>query len=331
MSNYLGRYSNKQSLRKKSGKPRNQSATGISTPNREKIASQLQQPRSEIHTLSHQRTQKKRALTSRRIAVLISLAIHVIGAFAATIYIVKRTVFDQEFVQATIMEAQDKPQVKRRTRVHVAQRPNKPQPLPPNKVKLHQSLTTDARIPGGNARTAIPAGNISIAPVSGLSGGALDRKMFTVNRQAKVAAVTAKFAPPQFASTSVIGRIDVGTSASQVDFTPDALEPMTADLSHAKQSFSEFLKTIREQIKRAQRRLPSVREAIEGTAKVRFTIRRNGGVAGVKVVTSSGSRSLDAAAIAAVRDAAPFPPFPEDQKGAILHVEIPIVFQLKTG
>lgn len=331
MSSYLGRYSNKQSLRKKSGKPRNQSATGISTPNREKIASQLQQPRSEIHTLSHQRTQKKRALTSRRIAVLVSLAIHVIGAFAATIYIVKRTVFDQEFVQATIMEAQDKPKVKRRTRVHVAQRPEKPQPLPPNKVKLHQSLTTDARIPVGNARAAIPAGNISIAPVSGLSGGALDRKMFTVNRQAKVAAVTAKFAPPQFASTSVIGRIDVGTSVSQVDFTPDALEPMTADLSHAKQTFSEFLKTIREQIKRAQRRLPSVREAIEGTAKVRFTIRRNGGVAGVKVVTSSGSRPLDAAAIAAVRDAAPFPPFPEDQKGAILHVEIPIVFQLKTG
>lgn len=331
MSSYLGRYSNKQSLRKKSGKPRNQSATGISTPNREKIASQLQQPRSEIHTLSHQRTQKKRALTSRRIAVLVSLAIHVIGAFAATIYIVKRTVFDQEFVQATIMEAQDKPKVKRRTRVHVAQRPEKPQPLPPNKVKLHQSLTTDARIPVGNARAAIPAGNISIAPVSGLSGGALDRKMLTVNRQAKVAAVTAKFAPPQFASTSVIGRIDVGTSVSQVDFTPDALEPMTADLSHAKQTFSEFLKTIREQIKRAQRRLPSVREAIEGTVKVRFTIRRNGGVAGVKVVTSSGSRPLDAAAIAAVRDAAPFPPFPEDQKGAILHVEIPIVFQLKTG
>ena len=123
----------------------------------------------------------------------------------------------------------------------------------------------------------------------------------------------------------------MGTSISQVGFTPDVLEPMAADLSDAKQSFSEFLKTIREKIKRAQRRLPSVQEAVEGTAKVRFTIRRNGGVAGVKIVASSGSRSLDAAAIAAVRDAAPFPPFPEDQKVAMLHVEIPIVFQLKTG
>ena len=331
MSNYLGRHSNKQSLRKKSAKQRNQSATGISTPSREKIASQLQQSCTEIHTVSHQRTQKKQALTSRRIAVLVSLALHVIGAFVATIYIVKQTVFDQELVQATIMEAQDKPRVKRRTRAHVAQKPDKPQPLAVNRVKLHQSLTTDARIPVGNARATIPAGNFSIAPAAGLSGGTLDRKMLTVNRQAQVATVTAKFAPPQFASASVIGRIDVGTSVSQVDFTPDALEPMTADLSDAKQSFSEFLKTIREQIKRAQRRLPSVREAVEGTAKVRFTIRRNGGVAGVKVVASSGSRSLDAAAIAAVRDAAPFPPFPEDQKGEILHVEIPIVFQLKTG
>lgn len=331
MSNYLGRHSNKQSLRKQSAKQRNQSATGISTPNREKIASQLQQSCTEIHTVSHQRTQKKQALTSRRIAVLVSLALHVIGAFVATIYIVKQTVFDQELVQATIMEAQDKPKVKRRTRAHVAQRPDKPQPLPANKMKLHQSLTTDAKIPLRNARATIPASNISISPLSGLSGGALDRKLLTVQRQAQVATVTPKFAPPQFASTSVIGRIDVGTSVSQVNFTPGSIESVAADLSDAKQSFSEFLNTIREQIKRAQRHLPSVREAVEGTAKVRFTIRRNGGVAGVKVVASSGSRSLDAAAIAAVRDAAPFPPFPEDQKGEILHVEIPIVFQLKTG
>lgn len=331
MSNNLGRCSKKQSLRKKKANRNNQSAAGISTSSREKIASQLQQPITEIHTVSHQRAQKKRALTSRRIAVLVSLALHVIGAFVATIYIVKKTVLDQELVQATIMEAQDKPKVKRRSRAHVAQKPDKPQPLPANKLKLHQSLTTEARIPLGNARATIPASNISISPRSVLSGGALDRKLLTVNRQAQVTTVTRKFAPPQFASTSVIRRIDGGTSVSQVNFTPDAIEPMTADLIDAKQSFSEFLKTIREQIKRAQRRLPSVREAVEGTAKVRFTIRRNGGVAGVKLVASSGSRSLDAAAIAAVRDAAPFPPFPQDQKGEFLHVEIPIVFQLKAG
>ena len=209
---------------------------------------------------------------------------------------------------------------------------DKPQPLPAIKMKLHQSLTSDVRIPLGNARATIPASNVSFSPLSGLSDGALDRKLLTVvNRQAQIAAVTPKFAPPQFASTSAIGRIDVGTSISQVGFTPDVLEPMAADLSDAKQSFSEFLKTIREKIKRAQRRLPSVQEAVEGTAKVRFTIRRNGGVAGVKVVASSGSRALDAAAIAAVRDAAPFHSFPEDQNVAMLHVEIPIVFQLKTG
>ena len=112
MSNYLGRYSNKQSQRKNKAGQHNQNATGISTSSREKIASQLQQPSTEIHTASHQRTQKKQALTSRRIAVLVSLALHVIGAFVGTIYIVKRTVFDQEVVLATIMEAQDKPQLK---------------------------------------------------------------------------------------------------------------------------------------------------------------------------------------------------------------------------
>ena len=110
MSNYLGRYSNKQSQRKNKAGQHNQNATGISTSSREKIASQLQQPSTEIHTASHKKKKKKQALTSRRIAVLVSLALHVIGAFVGTIYIVKRTVFDQELVLATIMEAQDKPQ-----------------------------------------------------------------------------------------------------------------------------------------------------------------------------------------------------------------------------
>ena len=64
-------------------------------------------------------------------------------------------------------------------------------------------------------------------------------------------------------------------------------------------------------------------------SQVQFTIRRDGSLIDAKVVASSGSKSLDTAALAAVRDAAPYPSFPESQAGSTLRLEIPISFQLK--
>ena len=94
----------------------------------------------------------------------------------------------------------------------------------------------------------------------------------------------------------------------------------------------EFLQSIREKIKRSQRYPRAVRNLADSSeTQVKFTIRSDGSLTDAKVVASSGSKSFDAAALSAVRDAAPFPSFPEGQEGSTLRLEIPIAFQLKTN
>ncbi|HWP34821.1 MAG TPA: energy transducer TonB, partial [Thermodesulfobacteriota bacterium] len=62
----------------------------------------------------------------------------------------------------------------------------------------------------------------------------------------------------------------------------------------------------------------------EGTAEVAFTIGPGGRLERVRLVRSSGDRSLDAAALEAVRRGAPYP-------AAGLTIEAPIVFELEEG
>ena len=133
-------------------------------------------------------------------------------------------------------------------------------------------------------------------------------------------------------STSIIGKIETGNNFAQMDFNPDAIELITAALRDATQSFSEFLQSIRERIRRSQRYPRLVRDLADGSeTQVQFTIRRDGSLVDARIVASSGSKSLDAAALSAVRDAVPFPSFPEGQEGSTLRLEIPIAFQLKTN
>jgi TonB family protein len=57
---------------------------------------------------------------------------------------------------------------------------------------------------------------------------------------------------------------------------------------------------------------------------VSFTLNTDGTVSGVSILTTSGHEALDQAAVAAVLDAAPFPP-PE----AAVRLVIPVVFKLR--
>ena len=133
-------------------------------------------------------------------------------------------------------------------------------------------------------------------------------------------------------STSITSKLDTGKSFAQMDFNPEAMDPITAELRAATQSFTEFLRSIRGKIKRSQHYPRSVRDLDDGSeVQVQFTIQRDGSLVDAKVVASSGSKSLDAVALATVRDGAPFPQFPEGQEGSTLRVEIPISFQLKTN
>ena len=59
------------------------------------------------------------------------------------------------------------------------------------------------------------------------------------------------------------------------------------------------------------RKTPQKRGSGRGTARVGFEIGASGGLAAVRILRSSGSASLDAAALDHIRRAAPFPPPPE--------------------
>lgn len=70
------------------------------------------------------------------------------------------------------------------------------------------------------------------------------------------------------------------------------------------------------------------RMGVEGRVMLAFTIRADGRLAGVRVAESSGSEVLDEAALQAVRDAAPFPPFPESIGRERWDFTLPLTFAL---
>ncbi|MDM7321917.1 MAG: energy transducer TonB [Gammaproteobacteria bacterium] len=67
----------------------------------------------------------------------------------------------------------------------------------------------------------------------------------------------------------------------------------------------------------------------EGQVKLAFTVDAEGRLLDVTIITSSGSASLDEAALQAVRDAAPFPPFPEGSQRQRWNFSIPLTFSLE--
>lgn len=90
-----------------------------------------------------------------------------------------------------------------------------------------------------------------------------------------------------------------------------------------------YLAAIRKRIEHFQRYPRYAREnGIEGTTVLQFTIRRDGYLEEVRVLESSGFKMLDEAALTAIRDAAPFAPFPQSQSGTTLRLQLPIVFRL---
>ena len=272
---------------------------------------------------------KGKNASKRRVAALVSLALHGVAIFVAGIYVVREFAVQDDSMTADMMEAiPEKRVIKREPKPRQSEAPK----LRPLAAPRTQPIATSARLPMGNDRFTLPAGNLSVATSAGPSNVGLDRGLMFERRKASVTTVAPKFEPPKFDTTPIIGKFNDSQSFSEIAFSPDTVDTFSADLGNTRSSFAEFLKQVREKIKRAQRYPPSVRNAEDGaTTKVRFTLHRDGTIRHAKVVASSGSKSLDNAALAAVRNAIPFPPFPEDQNGSMLRVELPIVFQLRTN
>ena len=266
-----------------------------------------------------------------RIASSFAIGLHAIGIIVGAVYFVRRTVLEMnnDKVESVVLEA-EKPQPKRRTPPRTTRKPSKPK-FSKIRVPKGQPVTTSAKIPVGNARFTLPTSEAPTRPVMAPSVAGIGKNLFrATQQQANIVATMPKFEVPKFESTSLVSRMDMGTSLAQTEFNdPGNLELASVNLGDAKQSFNEFLKAVRDRIKQVQRFPPRVRNLDDGTTTtVRFTLFKDGTIRNPEVTDSSGSKALDNAALAAVQNAVPYPSFPEGQAGDSLRLELPILFEL---
>ena len=266
-----------------------------------------------------------------RIASSFAIGLHAIGIIVGAIYFVRKTVLEMnnDKVESVVLEA-EKPQPKRRTPPRTTRKPSKPK-FSKIRVPKGQPVTTSAKIPVGNARFTLPTSEAPTRPVMAPSVAGIGKNLFrATQQQANIVTTMPKFEVPKFESISLVARMDMGTSLAQTEFNdPGNLELASVNLGDAKQSFNEFLKAVRERIKQVQRFPPRVRNLEAGTTTtVRFTLFKDGTIRNPEVTDSSGSKALDNAALAAVQNAVPYPPFPEGQEGNSLRLELPIIFEL---
>ena len=71
------------------------------------------------------------------------------------------------------------------------------------------------------------------------------------------------------------------------------------------------------------------RRGIEGDAKVRLVIERNGALLSSSLRVASGSALLDESALAMVKAASPFPRVPDELVGERFEFEVPVAFRLR--
>lgn len=273
---------------------------------------------------------KQRGKRRRKIAAGVSIGLHVIGIIVLGVYFIRKTVLEnnKDAMQSVLVTA-EKPQAKRRTLQRKMREAQKPKAFKIRAPK-GQPVTTSAKIPMGNARFTLPTSDVSTRPVLAPSMEGIGRNLFSESRQAHIVTTMPKFEVPKFETTSLVTQMDIGTNLAQMEFNdPSNLELAAVDFGGAEQSFNEFLKQVRERIQQVQRFPPRVRNLEDGTSTtVRFTLFKDGTVRHTEVTASSGLLALDNAAIAAVQNAVPYPPFPNGHKGSSLRLELPIVFEL---
>ena len=274
---------------------------------------------------------QKRKKKAIRIASGFAIGLHAIGIIVGAIYFIQKTVLEMnnDKVESVVLEA-EKPQAKRRTPPRTTRKPKQPK-FSKLQTPKGQPVTTSAKIPMGNARFTLPTSDVPTRPVMAPSAAGIGRNLFrATQQQANIVTMMPKFEVPKFETTSLVTRMDMGTNLAQTEFNDSSnLELASVNLGDAKQSFNEFLKAVRDRIKQVQRFPPRVRNVDDGaSATVRFTLFKNGTIRNPTVTNSSGSKALDNAAITAVQNAVPYPPFPEGQEGNSLRLELPIIFEL---
>ena len=278
----------------------------------------------------NRKASKRWKAKARKFAFGLAIGLHAVALVVLAVWFVKKTVLqiNEDKVQSVIVD-QPTPQTKRTTVARVVQKTEKPKAVEMLMPKGN-TVTLNANINFGPADFVMPFSELPSDDTMQLNNLSAATLMSEKSRQVKIISTVPKFEMPKFESTALTMTMDLGTSLASVDIGVTADLGLSAtDFGDTKQSFSEFLRRVRDRIKEVQRFPPNVRNLDEGSSTtVRFTLRRDGTIMNPTVSTSSGSRVLDNVALAVVQNAEPYPPFPDGQSGNSIRLELPIVFEL---
>ena len=110
------------------------------------------------------------------------------------------------------------------------------------------------------------------------------------------------------------------------DIVPAQARP---DMVSTESALQKFAAVVREKIESKKRYpLAAQTSGIEGRARVKVVILKDGKLKNVEIMESSGYEILDRAALQSVQDAAPFPPIPEAVKRDTIQMSIRLNFKL---
>ena len=273
---------------------------------------------------------KKWKAKARKFAFGMAIGLHAVALIVVTFWFIKKTVLQMNVdkVQSIVVD-QPKPQTKRTSASRPTQKTAKPKAV---EVLVPKSgaITPHTNVSLGPADFTIPMTELPSDDTMQLTALGAGKGIMDQSGQVKIVSTVPKFEMPKFETTGLTMKMDMGTSLASMDFGASADIGLSAtDFGATKQSFTEFLRQVREQIKEVQRFPPNVQKLDEGAiTTIRFTLLKNGTIRDPKVSGSSGSRVLDNAALAAVQNAEPYPPFPEGQSANSIRLELPVVFEL---
>lgn len=273
---------------------------------------------------------KKWKVKARKMAFGFAVGLHAAALVVLTVWFVKKTFLqmDVDKIQSVVVDSPP-PQTKRTTAPRPTQKPARPKAVEILVPKTN-AVSPNTNISLGPASFTMPVSELPSDDTMQLNTLGMGRGMMETTRQVKIVSTVPKFEMPKFETTGLTTQMDMGSSLAVMDFGTTAdLGLSAAAFGETKQSFSEFLRKVRDRIKEEQRLPPNVRNLDDGsTTTIRFTLLRDGTIRAAKVSNSSGSRVLDNAALAAVQNAEPYPPFPDGQKGNSIRLELPVVFEL---
>lgn len=108
--------------------------------------------------------------------------------------------------------------------------------------------------------------------------------------------------------------LTAGVAAWAADNPLQLADQVVVDRTTRDKSVNDYIMLTRNEIQRAWTTPVEVRgpDAVKGRIRINYVISRSGALRNLELVSGSGNAELDRSLVEAIRNAAPFPPFPDE-------------------